>query len=299
MKNEKKMQSDRKRQKPLKLYDHLPEVLAAMPALGVGAVALLALPEQLGASWTIMPAATLFWIAVWTVIGWFIAFRWNMPKRRFFLVFGLLGTFIGIPIVLEMTGKISVFRGLFDIVGLTTPSANAGAYLMVSLLFAALWAIDFIWSRTHMKVKLTGSDVTIFRTGGRTETFELLGLKHQTEPLDYAEVVIGGFGSLAISLRSGKTIFSMNRVFHLYRVPWFPFIKGKKEKISELLAGAQVRIDQTMTPAEKRARLERLEADEGAIGEEDGHQDDDDDRLENPDFSDGSPDVGKERPDIR
>jgi len=272
-----------KKQKPIYLYDHTPEVLAAMPALVLLFLALNALPEQLGANWKfVLPAASAFWFAAWAVIFWFIAMRWNLPKRRFFLVFGLVGTFIGIPIALELVGKISFFRWLFDLVGLASPWANAGAYLMFGLGFAILFMIDFVWSRTHLKVLMTGSDITIYRTGGKTESFELLGLKHETEPLDYAEVLIGGFGSISIALRSGRTLFSMNRVFRLYRLPWFPFVPGKREKIEQLLRGAQVRIDNTMSPQEKRRRMELMEADEGAIGEEDPKSPDDEDRLGEP-----------------
>ena len=60
-------------------------------------------------------------------------------------------------------------------------------------------------------------------------------LKTENEPLDYLELFLAGVGSLSLKTRMNKPIFTMKRVMGLYRVPWFPFFRGKLSRIEEML----------------------------------------------------------------
>ena len=130
--------------KPILLYDHLPGILAGYPAALFAILALLSIPTRTIVNETGMEslneirttltenaeegsfaakmlndvkhfdlindtvpmfnAHMLFWIGLSIMLVWYVAFRFNMPKSKFLLMFGLLGTFIGIPVVLEVTG---------------------------------------------------------------------------------------------------------------------------------------------------------------------------------------------------
>jgi hypothetical protein len=226
--------------KPIILYDHLPGVLAGYPAvlflvLGIASLKFIDANPHM-----------LFWVAMSVMIVWYIAFVFNLPKSKFFLIFGLLGTFVGIPVVLEITGYIKPFTRLADFLAMFAPSANAGAYFVLSLVFFFIWLSNFIWSRTHLKVRIDESGLTITRLGGKGERFELIGLKTETEPLDYLELFIAGIGSLSLKTRMNKPIFSMKRVVGLYRTPLFPFFRGKLSRIEDILSyqGKVISVDQ-------------------------------------------------------
>ena len=148
----------------------------------------------------------------------------------------LLGCFIGIPVILEMTGIFGIFSYLGAALGGLEPTVNTGAWVAMSLVFFIIWLGNYIYSLTHLKVRLDESGLTINRMGGKGERFELIGLKTENEPLDYLELFLAGVGSLTLKTRMGKPIFTMKRVLGLYRTPWFPFTKGKLARIEEMLS---------------------------------------------------------------
>lgn len=228
--------------KPILLYDHLPGILAGYPAVLFVILGLLSLPKQLAMEaekpipeWADM-GHMLFWIGLSVMIVWYIAFRFNMPKGKFWLMFGLLGTFVGIPVVFEVTGYIKPFSLSADLLSGLSPEVNAGAFFALALVFFIIWLGNFIWSRTHMRVRIDESGLTINRLGGKGERFELIGLKTENEPLDYLELFVAGVGSLSLKTRMNKPIFEMKRVIGLYRTPLFPFFRGKLARIEELLS---------------------------------------------------------------
>lgn len=228
--------------KPIVIYDHLPGILAAYPATLFTLLGLASLPAQLArgesqepASWVPNPSM-LFWIALSVMLVWYVAFRFNMPKSKFWLMFGLFGTFVGIPVVLEVTGLIKVFTQSAAILSGLAPEANAGAYFALAIVFFFIWLGNFIWSRTHLRVRIDESGLTINRLGGKGERFELIGLKTENEPLDYLELFVAGVGSLTLKTRMNKPIFEMKRVVGLYRTPLFPFFRGKLSRIEEILS---------------------------------------------------------------
>ncbi len=230
--------------KPIMLYDHLPGILAGYPAVLFSILGLLSLPKQFEMSWA--PSShMLFWVGLSIMIVWYIAFRFNMPKSKFWLMFGLMGTFVGIPVVLEVTGFIKPFSWAAGFLGLLAPEVNAGAFFALALVFFVIWAGNFVWSRTHMRVRIDESGLTINRLGGKGERFELIGLKTENEPLDYLELFIAGVGSLSLKTRMNKPIFEMKRVVGLYRTPLFPFFRGKLARIEEILSyqGKVVSVD--------------------------------------------------------
>jgi len=262
--------------KPIVLYDHLPGILAGYPAVLFGLLAILsvftypvvddALVTQLNTTKaeyvqskdadadTVKALAAeppyqllntrqprinshmLFWVGLSIMLVWYIAFRFNMPKSKFILMAALLGCFIGIPVVLELTGIFGVFSWLGMALGSLEPSVNTGAWVVMSLVFFIIWLCNYIYSLTHLKVQLDESGLTINRMGGKGERFELIGLKTENEPLDYLELFLAGVGSLTLKTRMGKPIFTMKRVMGLYRTPWFPFYKGKLARIEEMLS---------------------------------------------------------------
>ncbi len=256
--------------KPIILYDHLPGILAIYPAILFALLAVLSLfrkkvqwftEDQLGKIQTTMdgisselsPAAQdavhqllhprepffnshmLFWIGLTAMILWYIAYRFNLPKSKFLLVFGLAGTFVGIPVCLEIANIIHPFRWISNQLSGLEPTVNTGAWITLSLVFWGMFIINYIYSITHMKVRIDESGLTLYRLGGKGERFELIGLKTENEPLDYLELFLGGIGSLTLKTRMDKTIFTMKRVVWLYRIPWFPFVKGKLARIEEIL----------------------------------------------------------------
>lgn len=248
------------RLKPITLYDHLPGILAGYPALLFAIMALLSYfctsPSGEG---DLLDKHMMFWIGMSIMIVWYVAFRFNLPKSKFWMLFGLLGTFIGIPVVLELSGIIYPFTWTGQMLGRLAPEANTGAWLMMAIVFGIIWLGNFIWSRTHLKVQIDESGLTVNRMGGKGERFELIGLKTENEPLDYLELFLCGVGSLTLKTRMNKPIFKMNRVIGLYRTPWFPFFKSKLARIEEMLSyqGKVVSVD-------KQDRLDMAEASDGA-----------------------------------
>ena len=178
----------------------------------------------------------LFWVGLSIMLVWYVAFRFNMPKSKFILMSALLGCFIGIPVVLELTGFFAIFSHLGAALGELEPSVNTGAWVAMSLVFFIIWLGNYVYSLTHLKVQIDESGLTINRMGGKGERFELIGLKTENEPLDYLELFLAGVGSLTLKTRMGKPIFTMKRVLGLYPTLWFPFTKGKLARIEEMLS---------------------------------------------------------------
>ena len=262
--------------KPIILYDHLPGILAGYPAVLFALLAILSVftypvvdnslvtkleatqaeyvesedanadtvalltkkppYDMLNERQPRINSHMLFWIGLSIMLVWYIAFRFNMPKSKFILMAALLGCFIGIPVILELTGYFRIFSWLGAALGSLEPSVNTGAWIVMSLVFFVIWLCNFIYSLTHLKVQLDESGLTINRMGGKGERFELIGLKTENEPLDYLELFLAGVGSLTLKTRMGKPIFTMKRVMGLYRTPWFPFFKGKLARIEEMLS---------------------------------------------------------------
>jgi hypothetical protein len=250
--------------KPIILYDHLPGILAIFPAVLFTVLAVFSMPyhrvlnedqaKKLTAAATEFPEATknlvtefinskaaffdshlMFWIALTVMVVWYIAYRFNLPKSKFLLVFGLAGTFVGIPVVLELAGIIRPFGWLSTQLGMLKPTVNTGAWIALALVFWIMFLINLVYSWTHMKVRIDEAGLTLYRLGGKGERFELIGLKTENEPLDYLELFLAGVGSLTLKTRMDKPIFTMKRVVCLYRIPWFPFFRGKLSRIEELL----------------------------------------------------------------
>ncbi len=185
----------------------------------------------------------LFWVGLAIMIVWYVAFRFNLPKSKFWMMFGLMGTFVGIPIVLEFTGYIRPFTWTADVLGRLMPEVNSGAWFAMSLVFFIIWLGNYVWSRTHLRVRIDESGLTVNRMGGKGERFELIGLKTENEPLDYLELFLAGVGSLSLKTRMNKPIFTMKRVIGLYRVPFIPILGNKLAKIEEMLVSADL-VDQ-------------------------------------------------------
>ena len=203
----------------------------------------------------------LFWIGLTVMLVWYVAFRFNMPKGKFFLMFFMLGTLVGIPVVLEIQGTIRPFKFMGELLGGLEPTLDTGGWVMMSLVFACIWLGNFIYSRTHMRVRIDESGLTVNRLGGKGERFELIGLKTENEPLDYLELFLSGVGSLSLKTRMNKPIFTMKRVVGLYRTPWFPFYKGKLARIDEMLSfqGKVVSVDR----ADQLDAAEMVDSDDG------------------------------------
>ncbi len=247
--------------KPVLLYDHLPGILAGYPAVLFTILALLSLPREFDMEWA-PNSHMLFWIGLSVMVVWYIAFRFNMPKSKFFLMFGLLGTFVGIPVVLEITGFIRPFSWLGSMLGKLEPEVNAGAFFALAIVFFVIWLGNYVWSRTHMRVRIDESGLTINRIGGKGERFELIGLKTENEPLDYLELFIAGVGSLKLKTRMNKPIFEMKRVVGLYRTPLFPFFRGKLSRIEEMLS-----YQGKVVSVEKQDAVEAMDAEAAAEAE--------------------------------
>ena len=169
--------------KPIVLYDHLPGILAGYPAL---LFLLMALFSYL--QW--FDTHMMFWIGLSIMILWYVAFRFNLPKDKFIMLVGLLGTFVGIPVVLELADTISPFSWAAGQLGQLAPEVNTGAWVVMALVFGVIWFGNFMWSRTHLKVKIDESGLTVNRMGGKGERFELIGLKTENEPLDLSLIHI-------------------------------------------------------------------------------------------------------------
>ncbi len=285
--------------KPIMLYDHMPGILAIYPAVLFTMLAILSYPiqrvipkedaEQISQKLLELPGIKenslsdflsthkslidphlLFWIGLAVMIMWYIAYRFNLPKGKFFLVFGLMGTFVGIPIILEISGFIGVFAWMSKQLQGLQPTANTGGFVALALVFYIMFAVNFIYSRTHMVVKIDESGLTLNRLGGKGERFELIGLKTENEPLDYLELFMAGIGSLTLKTRMNKEIFSMKRVVGLYRIPWFPFFRGKLSAIEEILS-YQGKVSISQQDAIDRAaqdEAENLNDDFGDMGDD-------------------------------
>ena len=233
--------------KPIILYDHLPGILAGYPAVLFALLAILSVftypavdnslvteleatqaeyvesedanadtvalltkkppYEMLNKRQPRINSHMLFWIGLSIMLVWYIAFRFNMPKSKFILMAALLGCFIGIPVILELTGYFRIFSWLGAALGSLEPSVNTGAWIVMSLVFFVIWLCNFIYSLTHLKVQLDESGLTINRMGGKGERFELIGLKTENEPLDYLELFLAGVGSLTLKNTHGQTNF--------------------------------------------------------------------------------------------
>jgi hypothetical protein len=243
--------------KPIVLYDHLPGILAGYPAVLFSVLGVVSF-------WAGVDPHMMFWIGLSIMLVWYVAFRFNMPKSKFWMLFGLLGTFVGIPVVLEMTGIIRPFYWLGMLLGALTPAVNTGAWFVMSLVFGVIWLGNLIWSRTHLRVTIDESGLTLNRLGGKGERFELIGLKTENEPLDYLELFLCGVGSLSLKTRMNKPIFKMHRVIGLYRTPWFPFFKSKLARIEEMLSyqGKVYAVESDRLDAAEQADADSFDDDE-------------------------------------
>lgn len=293
--------------KPIVLYDHLPGILAGYPAVLFAVLAVLSLSifdksvltdaqmekfqevatqlaqeapadslaaEKLADIEGLMNETVprfnsnmLFWMGLSVMLVWYIAFRFNMPKNKFMLMFFMFGTLVGIPVVLELQGTIRPFSWFGNVLGHLEPSVNTGAWVVMSLVFFVIWMGNFIYSRTHMRVRIDESGLTLNRLGGKGERFELIGLKTENEPLDYLELFLAGVGSLSLKTRMNKPIFTMKRVVGLYRTPWFPFFKGKLARIEEMLSyqGKVVSVDRS----DQLDAAEMVDADSSGLDNDD------------------------------
>ncbi len=248
--------------KPIMLYDHLPGILAGYPAVLfflLGSISYFVGMGPDGANYRHM----MFWIGLSVMLVWYVAFRFNLPKSKFLLMFGLLGTFVGIPVVLELTGRIRPFSWTGELLGRLAPEANSGAWFALSLVFFLIWLGNYIYSRTHLRVRIDESGLTVNRLGGKGERFELIGLKTENEPLDYLELFLAGVGSLKLKTRMNKPIFEMKRVIGLYRTPWFPFFKSKLARIEEMLSyqGKVVSVDVAQEKVDMAEQADMAESD--------------------------------------
>lgn len=285
--------------KPIVLYDHLPGILAIFPAVLFSILAVLSIPWQpvvpaeqasklLAASGEfpahvkgavenfvqtrepIVDSHLLFWIGLTVMILWYIAYRFNLPKSKFLLVFGLTGTFIGIPLVLEFADIIHPFRWSGTVLEKLEPTVNTGAWVAVALVFWIMFIINLVYSWTHMKVRIDETGLTLYRLGGKGERFELIGLKTENEPLDYLELFLCGVGSLTLKTRMDKPIFTMKRVVGLYRIPWFPFMRGKLARIQDLLnhqSGVPMSVSNRQDLVDMASQEETLRGDHDDFGD--------------------------------
>ena len=112
---------------------------------------------------------------------------------------------------------------------------NTGAWIVMAIVFGVIWFGNFLWSRTHLRAKIDQSGLTVIRTGGKTERFDLTTLTVEHETLDYLELFLCGVGSLSIKTKTNEPIFKMDRVIGLYASIWFPYLKSKLARIEELL----------------------------------------------------------------
>lgn len=293
--------------KPIVLYDHLPGILAGYPAVlfallailslfsrsaldkeamdqfktlsaqlaekapgdSAAAIQLVNLEQMMDSTVPFFDPHMLFWMGLSIMLVWYVAFRFNMPKSKFLLMFFMLGTIIGIPVVLELQGTIKPFEWFGNLLGMLEPSVNTGAWVIMALVFFTIWLGNYVYSRTHMRVRIDESGLTVNRLGGKGERFELIGLKTENEPLDYLELFLAGVGSLSLKTRMNKPIFSMKRVVGLYRTPWFPFFKGKLARIEEMLS-----YQGKVVSVERSDQLDAAEMVDSGDGDGDGHDHD-------------------------
>ncbi|MFV2070360.1 MAG: hypothetical protein ACC645_25620, partial [Pirellulales bacterium] len=110
--------------RPVRLYDHVPEILVGPLALYFSLLALLQLANDLDWSWAPIDESTIFWGAAAGTIAWIISYRWNLSKKNFVLVVALFGFLFGIPAALEIVG---LFHK--DVMGAWHPFATIGHWL--------------------------------------------------------------------------------------------------------------------------------------------------------------------------
>jgi len=255
--------------RPIRLYDHIPEILVGPLALYYSLLALLQLAHDLQWRWAPVDQHTIFWLAAAGTIAWLISYRWNLSKKNFVLVVALFGLLFGIPAVLEIMGAWHPFATIGGWLKAFAPTASAGAYGFVALCGWGVWLAAFIWSRLNMSATLDESGLTIVRVDGKRERYELIGLKTEADPFDYSERAALGIGSLTLKTRTGKTIFSMKRVIWLYRILLLFWVPPKINRIEEVLS---YQGKMTVVDSSERAEIAEVmdDANDDDSGEDEG-----------------------------
>ena len=277
--------------KPVRLYDHIPEILVGPLALFYGLLSMLQYAHVSKWAWIPIDESTIFWVASTGTIAWLISYRWNLSKKNFVLVVALFGFLIGIPAVLEIVGIFHQealgawhpFATIGTWLGAFAPTASPGAYAFAALCGSGIWLTAFVWSRLHMSATLDESGLTIVRVDGKRERYELIGLKTEADPFDYSERAAMGIGSLTLQTRTGKMIFSMKRVIWLYRIPFMFWISPKIDRIENVLS---YQGKTTVVSASERADL--IEAMDDATDGDDEALDDDGDSEDHGENGTGS-----------
>lgn len=241
--------------KPIWLHDNLSEVMFWYLGVFMGILALISLPDQIdlvNISWlswfknltwfralderSLVSPPVVFWIAVVAWIFFYVLYRFNLSRKNFLIVFGLVGTFIGIPAALELVGYGHFFEWLGDFLGSLMPAANSGAYMFLCLVCMIPWVANFIWSRTNTRAKLDASGLTVYYADGSSTTFDLIGLVTDESNFDYGEWLLSGNGRLKFKLKNGTVLFQMDRVIGLYWTPLLFWRKGLSTNISYALS---------------------------------------------------------------
>lgn len=289
--------AERSSEVTIKLYDHLPLVVSWLPLVSFLVSGALLLPQQLGASWRILEAETLFWVNFAVMWYWILAFFANFDLKKFLFLMAAIGTLVGIPVIVDLLKGGNVIGFVFNWLGVTLPAINASAYFILGIgFFLPLVVWDFVWSRMQTRVIVTPGELRLKRWGQREDTFELIGLKTSHEPLDYLEKFLGAYGTFGISLRTGKHIFEMKRIFGLYRVWWFPFLPGKKSRIEALIAGTNVN-------ASHREKVDVIDAMDSAQDDHEDHDGIAEDHRDGPDGRssdfDGAASTERRAPEVR
>ena len=236
-------ESARRGPRPVKLHDHVPEILVIQLAVLFTVLAALQFSIDLNWRWKPVSQHTVFWVGAGFALLWAVSYRWNLSKKNFLIVVGLTGTFFGIPAALEIVGKVvpdtlgwfAPFSTVGRALGAFAPTASAGAYAFLALVSWIISGVALTWSIVHMRAKLDESGLSIARADGKRERYDLIGLKTETDPFDYSERAALGIGSLTLQTRAGKEIFTMRRVVGLYRIPLLFWITPKLTRIDELL----------------------------------------------------------------
>ena len=253
--------------KTIVLYDHLPGILAAYPAVIFAILALLALPQNfvsrtvparvvesladsspsvsesgdrvISASeyaaaelppWVPNPHM-LFWISLSVMIVWYIAYRFDVPKGRFVLLAVLFFAFVAVPVVFEMT------RFFRPSPWLRRGSRDLHRRSMQAVFLSCHWyswrsgIINYLWSRTHARVVVDAEELVVNQLRGKPQKFELAQLHLKSEPQDYLEYFLAGIGSLSFhDDKEAPPVVELRRVIGLYRIPVFPFFPRKIER---------------------------------------------------------------------
>jgi hypothetical protein len=256
--------------RPVRLYDHIPEILVGPLALFYSLLALLQLAHDSEWAWALADEHTIFWVAAAGTIAWIISYRWNLSKKNFVLVVALFGLIVGIPALLEIMGAWHPFATIGGWLKAFAPTASAGAYAFIALCGWGVWLTAFIWSRLNMSATLDESGLTTVRVDGRRERYELIGLKTEADPFDYSERASLGTGSLTLKTRTGKMIFAMKRVIWLYRIPLLFWIPPKIDRIEDVLSyqGKMSVVSSSDRAEIIEAMDDATEVDEGALGDE-------------------------------